>query len=594
MRLAAAPAWLRREGYGLVALTLLGVVLLSVLPVARLALTALGDGGLATGVARFLTVATGNATLSALWTTLTVSLLSGIAALVIGALVALVLATSDVPAKRLIAFLFVMSLMVAPQVAALAFKAMAGPGSPLLNTIGLAPPPGTANPMLSLGGIVVVMALHHAPLAAIAIAAGLASIPRSAIEAALIDGAPSSTIVYSVVLPLIAPHVIGAGLLVIVASFGNFGIPALLGLPVNITTLPTLIYQSLSSFGPSVIHDAARISIVMAFVALAGVALTGLVLRHAPEPLEADHAMVPFWRLGRARLPVAGLLWLLIAISALLPGAALLASALVPAYGMTLSLDTITFDRFAEVLFRQAVTARAFTNSLLFAGSAALVLSGLSIMLAYTLVRLTPRLRTSALALVELCYALPGVVVAIACILLFLKPLPLIGVSLYATPLIILVAYLMRFLALALKPPLAAMILLGRDQEEAAAVFGATLFQRLWYVVLPALAPAAAAGGLMAFLLAFNELTVSALLYSAGTETLGVALLSLDDAGLGAEAAAVGVIATVIVAAIMIALDRMAPRLPAGVLPWITLAGTSRAAHSLEGFNHRRRATRRR
>ena len=55
----------------------------------------------------------------------------------------------------------------------------------------------------------------------------------------------------------------------------------------------------------------------------------------------------------------------------------------------------------------------------------------------------------------------------------------------------------------------------------------------------------------MVFLLAFNELTISALLWSAGTETLGVALLNLEDAGLGSESAALAVVATSVVAAIM-------------------------------------------
>ena len=64
---------------------------------------------------------------------------------------------------------------------------------------------------------------------------------------------------------------------------------------------------------------------------------------------------------------------------------------------------------------------------------------------------------------------------------------------------------------------------------------GARSWQRLRvYIVVPQLLPAAAAGGLMVFLFALNELTVSALLWSAGTETLGVALLSLEEAGLGA------------------------------------------------------------
>ena len=43
-------------------------------------------------------------------------------------------------------------------------------------------------------------------------------------------------------------------------------------------------------------------------------------------------------------------------------------AALVPSYGMKLDLATVTLDNFTEVLARQDVTIRAFTNSLLYAG----------------------------------------------------------------------------------------------------------------------------------------------------------------------------------------------------------------------------------
>ena len=76
----------------------------------------------------------------------------------------------------------------------------------------------------------------------------------------------------------------------------------------------------------------------------------------------------------------------------------------------------------------------------------------------------------------------------------------------------------------------------------------------------------------MVFLLAFNELTISALLWSAGTETLGVALLNLEDAGLGAEAAALAVVATGIIAALMVVLEMASSCFPENALPWHQLA----------------------
>lgn len=62
--------------------------------------------------------------------------------------------------------------------------------------------------------------------------------------------------------------------------------------------------------------------------------------------------------------------------------------------------------------------------------------------------------------------------------------------------------------------------------EEAAELAGASLWQRLIHIVFPLLLPSAFAGGLLVFLNAVNELTVSALLWSAGNETLGVIVFS--------------------------------------------------------------------
>ena len=565
-----APDWMRREGDGFVAVLLVCVLVFAALPFGRLLLAALAPGGNFNPSASF-AAATGRVALTAAWNTIETGIASSVGALVLGAGFAIVLATTDVRGKRLLALLYVMSLLVAPQVAALAYKTLAGPASPLLNAFALAPPPGTPNPLLGRFGVIFILALHHAPLAAITIATGLRAIPASLIEAAQLDGATPLTILRKVVLPLLRPHLTMAALLVFVAGVGNFGIPALLGLPANYVTLPTLIYRQLTSFGPTGIADAAALSLSVALIAGAGVlGIAALGRRDAAR--EVETTMTPFWRLGALRPLAEAALWSLVALGCLLPFASLLAGALVPALGVTLTLHTMTLDKFVEVLWRQDVTVRAFGNSFVFAGSAAFILAFLAMALAYALERKAGQFRRVLEAVLEIPYALPGVVLAIACILLFLRPLPLIGVSLYATPLIIVFAYLARFLPLALKAPLAAMAVLARDQEEASALDGANAWQRLRHVIVPNLLTAAAAGALMVFLLAFNELTVSALLWTAGTETLGVVLFSLEDAGLAGEAAAIGVSTTVVVALIMTTLDRLRARLPAGVLPWVVLA----------------------
>lgn len=563
----ALPGLALPAGLGLPALVLLCAGLFGALPFLRLALAALAPGWRFAPEAALAEISS-RAALNATLHTLETAGFSALGALLIGGTAAILLAVTDVRGKRPLAFALVFSMMVAPQVAALAFLSLFAPNSPVLGLLGLSPAPGTPNPLLGRGGIVLVMALHHAPLVAITLWTGLRSVPHTLVEAAQMEGAAPRTIVARILLPVLRPQIVAAALLAFVAGIGNFGIPALLGLPVNYLTLPTLIYRRLSSFGPAGLPDAAALSILVALVAGLGI-LTGLLARRrGGGRIEIERPLQPFWRLGAARPFVAAALWLLIALKLGLPFLALLGEALTPALGVALSWQSLTLDKFAEVLLRQDVTVRAFRNSFLFAGSAALILALVSIAFAYGLERRMGKLRGAVEVVIELPYALPGVVLAIACILIFLKPLPLVGVSLYATPFIILFAYVARFLPLALKAPVAAMAQIEAHHEEAARLDGVSLWQMLRFIVAPILAPAATVSALMVFLVAFNELTVSALLWSSGTETLGVVLFSLKEAGLAGEAAAVAISASAVILVVMLGLDALGRRLPENVLPW--------------------------
>jgi iron(III) transport system permease protein len=562
----AGPSF-SRDGFAVLVLLIAAAGLFGLMPLGRLLLTALAPDGLLSFesvASQIASRAAGRAT----WHTLETAGLSAIGALVLGAGFALTLAITDVRGKRALAFLFVFSLMVAPQVIALAFLSMAGPASPVLAPLGLAPAPGTANPLFGRNGTILVMALHHAPLVAITVWSGLRYLPRSVIEAAQLEGATTAQVVRRILLPMLRGNLVAGGLLAFVAGVGNFGIPALLGMPVNYLTLPTLIYRRLTSFGPSVLSDMAALAMVVAVIAGIGTIIGAVLMRRNLGKVDIEQRMTPFAPLGPWRLPVEIALWTLLAFKVGLPFLSLLGDALRPALGVPLGFATITLEKFHEVLVRQDVTTRAFRNSFLMAATAAMILCGLAILFAYVLERRVKRLRPALEALIEVPYALPGVVLAIACILLFLKPLPLIGISIYGTVFIILFAYLARFLAPAMKPVLAAMGQIEVHHEEAARLDGATYWQLMRFIVAPILLPAASAGALLVFLVAFNELTVSALLWSAGTETLGVVLFSLKETGLAGEAAAVAISASAVILAVMLGLDRMAHRLPDGVLPW--------------------------
>lgn len=538
------------------------VVLLALFPLVRLLVAAF-----APGLDAFWTEISRTASVRATINTFDVALWSSFLSLGLGGLLAFLVGATDMRGKGLLSVAFLLPLMIAPQVTALAWLQLFGPSSALLQSIGMAPPPGSANPMYGREGIILLLGVQHTALAFITLRAGLRAIPGDVIEAARACGASSWRAFSFVGLPMLAPFLAAAFALCFVSSIGNFGIPALLGMPENFLTLPTLIYQRLASFGTGMIPRVATLAVLVSFIAGIGTIITAFVLARYATRIEADKPLTPF-TLGRFRLPAEVGVWTLNALLLVAPLTALIAASLLPSYGMALTAETFTLNNYVEVLFRQDVTTRAFMNSFMLASGAALILMAISLPSGYALSRLSGRRRVLFEALVETPYALPGIVLAIAMILLFIRPLPLIGVSLYGTYAIILIAYLSSFYILALRPVTAAFSQLDPRLEEAAAMCGAGFWQRFNLVLVPGVLPAAAAGAVLVFLTAFNELTISALLWSSGTETLGVVLFNFEDGGYTTLASAVAVVTVIVVLVLVIALDSLHQRLPKGTLPW--------------------------
>lgn len=508
----------------------------------------------------------------ATWVATVNSLVVGIGgtvlAVALGTLVALVVTLTDMRGRSPFILFFVMPLMIAPQVTALAWLQLFGPASPFLKLIGLAPPLGSRNPLYSPGGIVLLLGIQYAPLVFLLVRAGLRQLPRELVEAARAAGAGPFTVLATIVVPLMTPSIMAAAALAFVSCVGNFGIPAFLGIPANYLVLPTLIYQRLAGGGPAVLGEAAFLSVLIGMIAMAGIVAQERMSRRRDYRIGASSLASEPYALGRWRLPVEAAMWALIAAILVLPMIGLMLSSLVPGYGIPLSAATATLANYRFVLFEHAASQRAFANSLGLSLSAAVFAVLAALPIAYLVAWGRQRWVRFVNLSIELPYALPGVVLAIAALLIFLKPLPLTGIHLYNTVWIILYAYLARFLVLAVRPTVSGFHQIDRALEEAAQVAGAGLFARLRGIVFPLVAPAAMAGGLLIFMTAFGELTVSALLWSSGAETIGVVMFSFEQAGDSKYAAAISAVTVAVTFALMLAANLFARHLPGGVLPW--------------------------
>lgn len=551
------PAWL-------FPFVVIVVLLLSGLPLARLAVTgamALADGGA-------VEVLADPALWAATWYTILTAVLGTILSLLIGSLFAFLLTLTDMPARGPLGFFFVLPMMIPPQVTALAWVQMSGPSSPLLKALHIAPPLGSPQPLYSVGGIALLFGVQHAPLVYLALRAGLMNIPRDGIEAARLSGATPLRTFRDIVLPLALPGMIAGAAIAFVSCIGNFGIPAILGIPANIYTLPTLIFTKFAAFSDRTFGEVAILAAIIALIAAVGLWVQERALGGRDYRILGQSGAMASFGLGRWIMPAATLLWVILFFVLVAPFMALLAGALVPAYGVPLTFQSMSFNAFYEVLFRQVATRTALANSLFLSAATAIGLLVISILAAYMLVRRKDMWARLIGSLIDIPYALPGIVMAVAFILVLAAPLPVLDVTLYGTIWIILIAYFSSFFAVSLKPVVSALRQLDSALEEAARLAGAGFFRRLADIIVPLVAPAAGASVILVFLIACNELTISALLWSAGTQTLGVVIYNLDDSGGSDLASALSVLVVLMVVVMMLLLELMARRLPRGVVPW--------------------------
>lgn len=162
----------------------------------------------------------------------------------------------------------------------------------------------------------------------------------------------------------------------------------------------------------------------------------------------------------------------------------------------------------------------ALTTSLVVAISTMLIATAVSVPAAYAL----SRYRFRGKALVEQLVALPIVYPLVMLGLALLLVFNLLPVELGTLRLV--VAHVILTLPFTVKNCAASVASIGPEFEEAACLMGATPGRALVDVVLPLMRPGILAGMLFAFIVSFNEFTVTFFLYSIDTMTLPVWLYS--------------------------------------------------------------------
>lgn len=475
--------------------------------------------------------------------TLVVGIVATALATILGITLAWLVARTDLPAARFFRLAFALPFYVPSFIGAIAWLQIIGPVGYVNQAYKYVA--GTTDPLFrpyGAGGIIFLLVLHHYPLVYLPVAAALDRFQPVLEDAARVSGASSRRVFRDVSLPLLAPAASAGMFLAFVTCLADFGIAAVMGIPARYYVLTTRIYQVALDYDTrNNLAFAAAMSMLLVLVAGAALLVQRrLLARRRYSVTGAQGRAVDRLPLGRWRGFITALAAIFAAGVLVAPLIAVALAALTRVAGYAPTPSNLTLHNFHVAFVETAATQRAIRNSLLLAALSATIIICLGCAVAWFRMRTRVPGSGALEAIATLPYAVPGTVLALAFILAFARPV--FGVRLYNTLWIILVAYLARFFTFGITTASAALRGVSETLPAAARVSGATWWQAQRDTVFPLIRPALLGGWLFVFVPCLAELTVSALLYSAGHETVGVAVFNLLESGIVSPAAALALV----------------------------------------------------
>jgi iron(III) transport system permease protein len=461
---------------------------------------------------------------------------STVIALPVGAILAYLVARTDLPARTLWFALAIAPLVIPLVLYTIAWIFLASPRSGALNA---ALGEGTVN-VFGLAGMAVVQGLHLVPIVFLLMYAGFRRMDPAFEESALACGVPLPTVFRKITLRLAVPALSAALLISLISALEDFIVPALVGIPGGVWVLTSRIWDSLSRY-PFDLDQAAAWSVTLLVVVSIGVFLHSRLTRRTRRyqtvtPKGFRPRTTP---LGRWRWPALAFCAVYGFVAVALPFLVLLYVSLQPFYAPpTLERLGNPTGRNYAALFQDGDVLHALKNSVLLAVGAATLTMALMAVASWVTVRTKMRARWLIDNLAFLPIAVPGLVLGVALLFVYLR----MPVGVYGTIWILLIAYVTRYLPYGMRYASVSMGQVGRDLEEVAHVSGAGWVQTFRRVLLPLVAPGLLAGWLTIVIFAVRELTSSIVVYSPGNEVLAITIWNQFESGEFSELAALGVI----------------------------------------------------
>lgn len=384
------------------------------------------------------------------------------------------------------------------------------------------------------GGILLVLCLQLYPLVFLYVSGALKNVDNTLLEASENMGCTGLKRFFTVIIPLCAPTIIAAMLMVFMRAFADFGTPLFIG--EGYRTFPVEIYNSFMSETGGDTHFASAVAVIAIIITAVIFLFQRFVNSKFQFTMNALHPI--------ERKKAKGVKGILIHVFCY--------GVVIVAYAPQLYVIYTSFQNTSGKLFVDGYSLNSYVdafsklgnaipNTFLIGGMALIIIVALSILVAYLVVRRSNIVSKFIDTLSMVPYVIPGSVVGIALIMAFSSgPIVLVG-----TATIMIVALVIRRNSYTIRSSVATLQQIPMSIEEAAISLGSSKMKAFFKVTMPMMANGIISGALLSWIAIITELSTGILLYNYRTTTLTIQIYTYVSRGSYGVAAAMACVLTV-------------------------------------------------
>lgn len=374
----------------------------------------------------------------------------------------------------------------------------------------------------SISGIIFVMVMFYFPFAYMIIKNALKNVDSDLEESASIYCCSKIKIIFNITLPQIYNTIISASVAIFISAVSSYVIPLIVGNPAGINTITTKIFEFMQIGDIDSQRYAMILSLILIIISsiiLMLVLKFGNKVKGNEKRFEKNNVVI---KLGKYKYILSFFMAGFCFIIVILPLIMVFFTGFIKNLGGPIKLNNLTIEHWINVIESKSIIT-AIKNSLILGFMSAIISVVFSIMIAYIHSRSNIKFRKLPEKLMIFSSILPNIVIAVSLIVTFSGRL---SINLYNTIWILCIAYVVKYMYMGFRTIMPAFSDIPLEFEEIASILGAGKFKIMTTIILPIIKSSILIGGFLVIVPTFYELTMSGLLYTSSTITVGIELYS--------------------------------------------------------------------